>query len=171
VARRDALSVALFARGATEARSREEAVLDALYALEDEGRIDEVEVHTWPAKVTLRTGAHSQVVETFESLRTWARNHDVSIQPPFAVREAHSAITGERETLLVTPTLCVAVYDAEELVGVYPSTNGDSVETIDDCLDRLGERGEPRRRARSEAATGPADRTSGRPTGTERGAR
>lgn len=134
---RTPLAAFLFARGSTDARAREEAVFQRLRGLQGDGRIGELSVRTWPGEVSLTRAGHSEVVDTFRTFEEWARARDASIRPPFAIRERQSTITRQEDTLLVTPLVCLAVYDEDDVVGVYPCAHGGSVTTIDDCIERL----------------------------------
>lgn len=134
---RNSLSVSLYARGSTDARAREESVFARLRELQREGKIGELYVRTWPGEVSLAREGRSEVVETFRVFEEWAREHDASIRPPFAIRERESTITEQTDRLLITPLVSLAVFDADDVVGVYPCRHGDSVTTIDDCLERL----------------------------------
>jgi hypothetical protein len=165
VAERTSLAASLFARGSTDARAREEAVFERLRELKRDGRIGELSVRTWPGEVSLTRAGHSEVVDTFRAFEEWAQARDASIRPPFAIRERQSTITRQEDTLLLTPLVCLAVYDEDDVVGVYPCAHGGSVTTIDDCIERLAagdqrESVEPGRRAEDRG-----DRSAQRPTG------
>lgn len=134
---RDALSVSLFVRGSADARSREESVSERLRELQREGQIGELTVRTWPGEVSLSREGNSEIVDTFRTFEEWAQAHDASIRPPFTVRDRHSTITDQADRLLLTPLVCLALYDVDGIVGVYPCIHGESVTTIDDCLERL----------------------------------
>lgn len=136
-----------------ESRRRQDAVVGRLRALARSGRIDAIEVHAWPREVSLAGGAHSDVLERFEDFERWADERAASIRPPFSIRVQRSAYTGETDTTLVTPVVCLAVYEGSDLVGVYPCSRDGSVTTVDDCIDRLENRTEAtsRRPGRSPA--------------------
>lgn len=125
-------------------------MFERLRALRREGRIDEFSVRTWPAEVSVEGVGHSEVVDTFRTFEDWARRNDASIRPPFSIRERESAFTDRTDTLLVTPLVSLAVYDADGVVGVYPSTHGESVSTIDDCLKWLASDDDPGVHSRDE---------------------
>lgn len=138
---RTGLTVEVFTRGSMDARSHAESVVNSLLDLAESGRISGVDVHAWPGEMSLDSRSLEGVVERFERFEAWARERDVSIRPPFSVRVRRSTITGESDTLLVTPVLCLAAYDGDEVVGVYPCTDGNSVTSIDDFIERLAEAG------------------------------
>ncbi|MFC3476565.1 HTH domain-containing protein [Halobacterium litoreum] len=133
--------VRLYVRGSSVAHDRESAVLEALEALADDGVIDAVNVHTWPEKVSLRSAgtARTDVLDTYQRFEAWADDHDVSIRPPFVVRQVDSSITRERDEVLVTPALCLTVWDGDDLVGVYPCNHEDGVETVEDGLANVAD--------------------------------
>ena len=131
-----AQTAVLYKRGSVANRDRERAVVEALETLSADGLIEEVELRTWPGRVSLEgaeTG-RSDLVETFETFRSWASEHGTSICPPFLVRERESAITSERDVVLVTPTMFLTVYDDDGLVDLYPREDDDALWTIDDWL-------------------------------------
>lgn len=111
-------------------------VIDRLGALESEGRIDDVEVQTWPRRVTV-SDHDEQIMSTFEAFRGWADGRDVTIRPPFEVTTYRCGFTGEEYEVLVTPSVCLAVYRDDELVGVYPHETDSGVKTVRDALSAL----------------------------------
>lgn len=139
----DSLTVKLFVRGSSPVPLRGSDVIDTLEKLSDRGLIGAVDVHSWPASVSLVAKGGSTVAETFRTFRAWADEHETTICPPFVIRDIRSTITGDGDTVLITPVLCLAVYAGEELLGVYPCCHGDSVMTVDDCLDQLSTDGIP----------------------------
>jgi len=112
-------------------------------------------VTTWPEEIVL-TGRNrqSELLETIERFESWAADHGLSLRPPFETRTA-SLLVGESEDVLTTPMMLAAAYEGDELVGIYPCTDGSKTWTISEFLDGLeaGEDGEPPKLAdRSEHA-------------------
>lgn len=100
--------------------------VETLRACESEGRIDSLLLRSWPEEVSLDDGSsYPEVVDVFERFERWADRHDVSVRPPFETRTARSLATGEETEMLVTPLLCLALYRGDDLVGVYPHTDGE----------------------------------------------
>lgn len=156
----DHLRAVLYVRSSAPSHEREGTVIDALEALADADVFEAVEVNTWPEKVSLNAAGQigREFVEAFRTFDAWAEEHDVDICPPFVVREQHSSITQERDEVLVTPTLCLSLWDDAELAGVYPCSHGDRVTSVEDLLaflqdDVAGE-------SADDDATEPAERPS-----------
>lgn len=131
----------LYVRGTPFNREHENEVIRALNTLAADGLLEEVAVATWPEKVSYQydRGSRSQLIETFEAFEAWAVEHDMSICPPFIHREHASAITGERDEVLHTPMMFLAVFEGEEIAEMYPCDHGDEVTTIEDWLARFDE--------------------------------
>ncbi|MFC7236050.1 HTH domain-containing protein [Halosegnis marinus] len=135
---RDGPTAVLYTRGSAVGRDLDRAhgVVRTLDALAAEGAIGAVEVRTWPARVSLRGDDRDGVVATFETIEAWAEANGVSVRPPFDVRERRSTVLRETDELLVTPTLCLTVWDGEELLDAYPRCEADGAATVEEGLDR-----------------------------------
>ncbi len=95
-----------------------------------EGQLDELLFRSWSDSVSLAPESpRKEVTERFEEFETWAEENNVSIRPPFRIRSATSLAAAEPTRVLVTPILCLALYDGRELIGVYPHSHADSEET------------------------------------------
>ncbi|ARS91595.1 HTH domain-containing protein [Natrarchaeobaculum aegyptiacum] len=112
--------------------------VETLTACESEGAIDDVLVRSWPKEVSLSESTpHQEVLESYERFSEWADRRGVSIEPPFRTRTNTSQITGETTELLVTPLCCLEVYADDDLVGVFPHTDGDETVTTDEVIAQL----------------------------------
>jgi hypothetical protein len=112
--------------------------IETLRACEREGRIGTVLVRSWPRELPLSGPVSDQeALEAFERFGDWADRTDVSIRPPFDVRTRSSTITGERRELVVTPTLCLALYAGDTLVSVYPHDDGTERHGVGDTVAAL----------------------------------
>lgn len=129
------VSVDVYVRPSQLAESLDEHVL-RLRELVTEGVVDEFDVHCWPGRVPTRSPA-TDAVDRFQEFRSWARDNDVSIQPPFSVHTVSSEFTGEHRTYLSTPVCCLAVTVGDALAGVYPHTAGDEHRSIADGIEEL----------------------------------
>lgn len=153
----------LYLRGSPVNREHENEIIRELNTLAADGYLDDVVVKTWPEKVSYQhdRGMRSVVIDEFESFVEWARDHDVSICPPFSRREHTSSITNEHDELLHTPMMFLSVVDQDGIVGLYPCRHGDDVTSIEDWLARFDrvDRDEPRRVAsgRAEAPSGTSE--------------
>ena len=118
-------------------------VIDRLSALRAAGDLDDFSVTTWPEEIAL-TGDDRQddLLSTIEGFEDWAADRGLSLRPPFETRTA-SRLVGESEDVLTTPMLLAAAYEGDDLVGIYPCTDGTKTWTIPEFLDTL-EAGEER---------------------------
>jgi hypothetical protein len=117
-------------------------VIDRLGRLRATGAIEEFAVRTWPDEVVLSEETDADpVVATFERFERWAEGRGLSVRPAFDVRTV-SSLVGRERTLLTLPMMCLSVSVDDELVGVYPCSDGDRTWTIADCLDAYEAGGE-----------------------------
>ncbi len=104
--------------------------IETLQACEGEGAIDDLLLRSWPKEVALsEESPHQEVLENYERFGRWADDRGVSIRPPFRERATTSQVTGETRERLVTPLLCLEIYEDDELIGVFPHTNERTEET------------------------------------------
>lgn len=134
------LTVDFYVRADAPIREQRDAVIEQLTDLEGKGHITGFSVHPWPRAVSLDLVAEIDddgILGEFESFETWADRNGIGIRPPFDVRTSHSVITDETHELLVLPVMCLAVYSDDDLVGMYPCSDDESVLTIDDAFDAI----------------------------------
>jgi hypothetical protein len=121
-------------------------VIDRLGRLASAGAVDDYEIRTWPDEIALSEHTRgSRVVETYRRFRAWADEAGTSIEPPFD-RRTVTSLVGRSEEVLTLPVMCLAVYDADGLRGVYPSDDGSGTRTVADYLDAYETAGGPPRR-------------------------
>ena len=109
--------------------------IETLQTLEAEGDVDGLMLHYWPSKVELSADPpHSEAIDAYERFERWAEASGVEISPPFSVRTRSSEITGEERTVLSTPVVCLAVYEAGRLIGVYPHSDGDRTHSVGEAI-------------------------------------
>jgi hypothetical protein len=121
-------------------------VIDRLGRLASAGAIDDYEIRTWPDEVALAEHTRqSRVVETYRRFRAWADDAGASIAPPFD-RRTVTSLVGRTGEVLTLPVMCLAVYDADDLRGVYPCDDGERTWTVTDYLDAYETAGGPPRR-------------------------
>lgn len=122
----------------TAVASWQDAVIERVEELECTGRIGEFRVQSWPRRTRLSPShVASEVVEAFDRFEEWASRTGRSLRSAFEVRTRESEITGDHEEVLVVPEVCIAVYEAGNLVGVVPHVNQEVVYTVDDFLSEL----------------------------------
>lgn len=133
----------------TNVDDRPRAIYERLVRLQEDGKIDGIDTEIWGKQVRARTPKHPSddpIVGParlkYEEFEAWAKRTDHDLEPAFSTHTLGSLVDEERETVIRFPVLCLAVYDADDLVAVAPCTTDDGVHTIDDCLDALRSEGE-----------------------------
>ncbi len=112
--------------------------IETLQACEAEGSVDDLLLRSWPKEVSrTESSPHHEVLETYDRFSQWAVRRGVSIEPPFNTRTSTSQVTGESRELLVTPLLCLEVYADDQLVGVFPHSDGDETYTTNEVIAQL----------------------------------
>ncbi|MFC7019144.1 MULTISPECIES: HTH domain-containing protein [Haloarcula] len=119
---------------------RRSALEGTLRNLVDAGVLDDVETVDWDKRVCADGPAETAEEIRYEEFREWAEQANVSLTPCFDTRACYSTTTGERETHLVMPTMCLAVYEDDELVRVAPHATGGGTESVTECVARLSSR-------------------------------
>jgi hypothetical protein len=106
--------------------------------LADRGVLAAVEREEWASRVPL-SECGSAVRDTYLSFTAWADEAGVSLTPFFSTRECYGTGEDEPTDFLVFPALCLAVYDDDQLVAVYPHEEAGTVRTVQDGLDALAD--------------------------------
>ncbi|WP_332899042.1 HTH domain-containing protein [Haladaptatus sp. CMSO5] len=121
-----------------EARHSQERIFKRLHELERENGTH-IETHKWPMRVVLERDTDeraARALASYTEFDDWAHSHHVSLRPYFTEHESHW-FTGEDTNELILPMVCLAVYDGDELVDVFPRTEGNHAVSINQFLDRL----------------------------------
>lgn len=129
-----------------------EAVESLLEELESDGVIDEVSTTFWAKRVPI-DGGDSPERARYNEFCEWAREAGVCLAPFFDTRECYSFETGEKQTELVLPALCLAIYADDAVTQVAPFTAGGESRTIEDCLTDLADDERPASVAPTTAPT------------------
>jgi len=137
-------TVRLFVRADPElgCENQKQAVLDRLDGLDADDRIDRYEVNVWTKAIRIAgplegTTYYKRVFDHFTAFQQWAIGESVALKSAFNVEKVDCEITDETYRVLSLPCLCLAVYDDDELQGVYPHTDDKTTRTISHCLDKL----------------------------------
>lgn len=131
----EATNVSMTLRTRTPVCGPRTDVVNRLSSLRASGRIAAFEVQTWPDELVLSEAAMTDpIIETFERFEAWADERGLSVRPAFDVHTVSSLIGGDRE-ILTLPMMSLEVTVEDELVGVFPCTDGDRTWTVEDCLD------------------------------------
>jgi len=123
---------------------RVRAVHDRLRKLERRGDLSEVDLNVWGRAVSVSGDSVTDISGTIgakiDEFVDWAEREEQALEPAFAVRKRNPVTVPGSETVLSLPLVCLAVYDEDDLLAVFPHTDDDDVRRVHDCLDGL-ERG------------------------------
>lgn len=114
-----------------------ERIVKTLRTHDCAGRLNSLTVESWPASVSLDSTVNADVVRTVERFREWASERGARLDPAFSVEEHVSVLTGVREKLLHLPTVCLAVYQDDDLFCVIPNRTDERTCTVPKALDLL----------------------------------
>lgn len=135
-----------------------DAKVETLRRCEERGDVGGLVLRSWPDAVSLdASGPESEVVEQFRRFERWAEEAGASIRPPFRIRRRSSMVSEETRRVLVTPILCLACYDGDALVGVYPHSEGETTRTATDAIAALAAGELPAPLTHSTFASGSGD--------------
>lgn len=107
--------------------------------LEERDMADDVRVTSWsavrPALEELSDSGPS-VSRTVDAFESWADREGYSLRPAFDRCETTSML-GRPAAQIQVPTVCIAVYEGDDLQCVAPCSDGDRTYTVEDCLAAL----------------------------------
>lgn len=122
-------------------RSRQVDIIERLAAYEANGTVDDYSVEVWgrqvPTADDCRSATSRRIHERIESFREWAATHGRALEPFFTTETIRSRITAETHTRVVLPAMTLVEYVDDEIRFISPSTDGETVTTVADRLDRL----------------------------------
>lgn len=137
-------TVKLFMRANPEpgCETQKQAVLERLDALESTGKIDSYEIHVWTKAIRLSgplegTAYYQNVFDHFVAFQEWANKQGVMLNSAFKIESVECEITDETYTMLSLPSICLAVYEDDELCAVYPHATDGQSQTASSCLQQL----------------------------------
>ena len=119
------------------AAERRDHVAETLRALERQELIDECTVSAWPKRIECASAADPDARDLYLSFQSWAEDNQVRLTPFFQTRECYSMETGDRGDWVVFPAICLAVYEGDDLVSVYPHADGDTYRSVLTGLESL----------------------------------
>lgn len=117
----------------TETERRQSSVLGRADSLRQQELVDQIEVTYWSR---LSTGVDLGETSNIEALERWAADNNCSLAPTFDRHDRHSAFTGD-DSVVTLPVVCVACWENDQLVGVYPHVGPCGHCTVADGLDRI----------------------------------
>ncbi|ELZ79078.1 hypothetical protein C455_09343 [Haloferax larsenii JCM 13917] len=128
----EAKHVKLFLRADAEVgvERTKEAAVEKLAELDAAGRIDDYDVHVWGRELRADgpltdTGHGAELLGYVEAFREWAREHDVSFESTFKEHTIESSFADEQYEVVSLPTICIAIYEGEQVASVYPCHTGE----------------------------------------------
>ncbi|WP_324663896.1 HTH domain-containing protein [Haloarcula sediminis] len=129
------------------AGSRQESVLDKLDELEREDEIAGYNVVVWgkqiaPESAAAGTEEGRYILNRVAEFKQWALSNNVSLESFYQRTDVDSEAADSPFEAMVLPVMGLAEYDGDELAHVAPCTDGETVHTIADRLERL-EAGDP----------------------------
>lgn len=132
--------------GTTSSWTRQRRVVDRLNRLEEAGEIDRYRVQVWgPAAPVAGSLSeirfHRAATGTVGRFEEWADERDAETGLPFEHEEVVCEFTDEHHQVVRLPVVCLAVYEGEELVGVYPHVEEGEQRQVEDLLAELGASG------------------------------
>ena len=137
-------TVTLFVRAdpALGCERQKQAVLEKLETLKAEDQIAAYDVHIWSKAIRLRgpleeTTYYQRVLGHIEAFQQWADQEPVRLNPAFKLQTVDCEITDETYRVLSLPSICIAVYEDDELCAVYPHSTEDGCRTAGGCLKEL----------------------------------
>lgn len=111
-------------------------VYEGLAVLAGKGAIDDLERSTWPSRTPIEN-PDCGLRDTYLAFQEWADDHGISLGPFFQTRECFTPDRGGWTDWLVTPAMCLAVFEDGALSAVYPHTDGSETYTVQDGLEAL----------------------------------
>jgi hypothetical protein len=137
----DSTRVELFVRPDTFGTQDQQAdIRRRLATLDETDVIEDVDLSTWQSRVRLDspdTEDEARAIERYRSFERWADRENVSLNPFFETWERHSEILEIDYEELVTPVMCVAVFDGSDVVEVAPRREGGETVTVRECVESL----------------------------------
>lgn len=124
------------------AHGRQQAIIDRLNRLKQEGRIESISCTVWGNRICPETAPRvtdgRNLLHEISRLQRWADRHGVSLTPFFNERTVES-MDNESYRVIVPPILCLAISLDDELWGIFPCLkDGQSLSAMDG-LDALAE--------------------------------
>jgi hypothetical protein len=114
------------------ARARQLVTLSRLRSLQAAGIVDTVRVDTWANRTTATCGDTDAAMAVLDGFQAWADEHGIVLTPGFESHDSHCGFTDRDFRTTVFPVLCLAIYEDDVLVAVYPhSTDTDTVSVAD----------------------------------------
>ncbi|PSP42479.1 hypothetical protein BRC66_01285 [Halobacteriales archaeon QH_2_66_30] len=118
------------------ARSQASQVYEELGVLAGQGAIADLHREHWPNRTPI-DDPESDVRDTYLQFQSWATDQGYSLAPFFQIRECYTPEVGDWCDWLVTPAMCLAVYEDGTLSAVYPHRDSGETRTVQDGMEAL----------------------------------
>lgn len=125
------------------ADDRLQEFVEHLRRLDADGTVGDVTITGWGVRAPRPAShasehIHDSVRETIAEFETWAGHHEQSLTPAFSWYD-RSRLTDENWQEPRLPLICVAVYEGDNLLAVFPSRDDRSgdVYSVPDGIARL----------------------------------
>ncbi len=135
--------VKLFVRLDPEAgvETQKEQTVARLIEMSQNGWIDDYDLYVWGKEIRPdgpleRTPYCRELLDHISAFREWAERAD-DAQTPFCDRAVRSELADEAYEVISLPAMCLAIYENDELVDVYPRREGNEMKTVLDGLTTL----------------------------------
>lgn len=116
----------------------QQAVRDRVRELESRGVLGDSTVSGWGTEqLTFEADCRSAALAALEAFETWAARNGVDLEPAFERRQLSPLLSSESYEVAVFPVVCLALYEGNDLRGVFPSRPDDEVRTVEQALDAL----------------------------------
>ncbi|WP_435197389.1 HTH domain-containing protein [Natronomonas sp. EA1] len=114
-------------------------VLSRLLELEAAEVVEDVSVRRWGKFIPASPDEleASQVHDRIAEFQQWADRNGHSLEPAFHRCEQSTMVSEERCEVIRLPLQCLAVYEDDQLTGVFPYTDDEGTNTVADGLRRL----------------------------------
>lgn len=136
-------NVTLFVRLEPEMglEERKHRTVERLEDLRSRGSITDFDIFVWTKEIRpdgpLQESTYcQQLLEHVERLRDWYEGADGASEA-FDHHDVESPVTDDHYDVITLPSICLGVYQGDELVEVYPRRDGEGLESVPDGLEEL----------------------------------
>jgi hypothetical protein len=119
------------------ATTEQSRILGRLQALAAAGVVAALSVQRWPHRVTVGDTQARREFALCREFEAWADAHGVRLAPAFERHDCHNSFTDSHYRTAVLPVVCLALYDDDDLVALYPHTCETGIRTVLDGISML----------------------------------
>ncbi len=118
-------------------RSDEVCVRRQILDVLEEVGIDELKVNVWPKRVRISDSRTWSELKKFNEFSEWAEKNNMELEPHFKKCNYEKKSSKKEYEEIIFPVASIGLYYKDELIFVYPSSKGDKIYTIGDCISVL----------------------------------